>query len=169
MHASFDLDLGGEIRMVFDDTTVEWVDRSLTSVVGGECQNRKIAKNEPIAYDAVEWIGEVRIRQLGMAVLGFPCTLLGLVWTVGYIGNWGPWSVSVVFLFLLGVWPLTLFFRGRRFLGIASATQIIVIPMDRKKGRIRKILGLLDQLCPTPRVRWEMGRGPLADRRSWSS
>jgi hypothetical protein len=169
MHVSFDLDLRGELRLVFDTASIEWVDRSLSAVVRGDCLNRRITKNEPIPYDAVEWVGQVRIPQLGMALLGFPCTLLGLVWTVAYIGDWGPWAVSVVFLFLLGFWPLSLFFRGRRFLGIASATQIILMPLDRKKRQIRKILQVLDQLCPPPRVEWELGSSPFADRQTWGT
>jgi hypothetical protein len=168
MHLAFDFDLGGQLRLIFDETAVEWVDHSLSATVRGELKKRRIAKNERVPYEAVEWVGQIRIRQLGMALLGCPCTLLGLVWTVAYIGDWGPWAFSVVFLFLLGIWPLSLFFRGRRFLGIASAIQIIVIPLDRKKRQIRKILQVLDQVCPPPRVRWELGSTPFADRQSWA-
>jgi hypothetical protein len=163
MLVSFDFDLRGELRLVFDETAVAWVDHSLSAAVGGECLNRRITKNAPIAYGAVEWVGQTRVRQVGMAFLGFPCAVLGLVWTIAYIGDWGPWTASVAFLFLLGIWPLTLFYRGRRFLGIASATQIILIPMDRRKRQIRKILRLLRQVCPLlrqvcppPSVHWEL-------------
>jgi hypothetical protein len=170
MQETIHLDLRGENHVDFDDDSLIHVLTDASAIAPtSTLHDRSIARNRRLRYSQIEWIGVIRLRQpwaLVLAVLFLP---LGCFWTFSNLGDWGPFSVGAVVLFLLGVLPLVVFVHGRPLLGIASSSHIIIIPMDRKKRRIRRILGLLAQTCTESAVRWELGHGRMAQRATWDT
>lgn len=153
---SVQLDLLGEQHIDFGETGLKVVAQGYSRLrLPDECKGRAIAWNLEMPYADIGWVGVVRRRQWEML---FPVILflpLGLIWTVLSLGSWGPLGVSLTVLVLLGVVPLAVFLRGRAYVGIATRKHIFVLPADRGKKRLRRILGLLRQKLPAS-VPWEM-------------
>jgi len=113
-------------------------------------------------------VGRIKRRQwyelpIALFVLGF-----GSLVTTALFGHWLAFGISAALTLLLGVTLLVSFVRGRSFLGIASTTHIIVVPMDRHKQHIRRILGLLDRKCAAT-VTWSLEGTAFADRATWNT
>lgn len=103
--------------------------------------------------------------------MGIPGALIGILGCMTSIeqAHRGGLVASIAILLLVGLWPLWLCYRGRPYLAIASDVEIIAFPMDRQKGKIRRILGLLSRLVRSPLVRWELDGTSFADRGKWDT
>ncbi len=156
MREELRFDLMGQIRLVFDDEAVTWHTKEIWPIPLPYATVRlTFVRDQPIRYRDIRWVGSIRRRQkwtLPVAILGL---LLGGLWTVGSWGDWGPFGFGAAVLVLLGLWPLGLFIRGRRFLAIASDTEAICFPSDRKKRKVRRAIELLKERCPEA-VRWHL-------------
>src|ERR1700761_4583828 len=119
MLESIQMDIVGETHVDFDD-------QSLTDVRVGYAKlnlprwikGRKVIINAPLAYGEISWVGKVIRRQWWLGFPGVLFTVLGLIWIVAGLGNWGPFAVGVVCFLGLGIFPLVLLIRGRPYLGI---------------------------------------------------
>ena len=150
-------DLMGYRRLVFDDVGVSHHSRELYPVpLPGALHVARVVTNRTIPYGEIHWIGSIRKRQWWGLAVGVPGMSLGLFWMAAYFGDWGPFAVSVGFCLLLGVVPLWVFLSGRRFLAIASASEVICLPMDRKRRQIRCAIDLLRAGCRHTHVAWEL-------------
>jgi len=116
----------------------------------------------PMAYRDMEWIGTVIRRQWSMLLPAVPFLLLGSFWMKASFGDWAAFAVSAFLFVFLGVFPLFLLLRGRKYVGMATGEQILLLPMDRDRKKVARILGLLKQLCP-PETRWELDGTPFQD------
>jgi hypothetical protein len=150
------LDLLGEQHVDFEETGLRVVMQGYSRLrLPNESNGRAVAWNRELAYSEIEWVGILRRRQWEMMVPAVIFLPLGLIWTVASLGEWGPLAVSLMVLTLLGIVPMVVFLRGRAYVGIATRTHIVVLPADRGKKALRRILGLLRQQVPAS-VPWEM-------------
>lgn len=170
MVESVQFDLRGENHLDFDDIAVTHVltDNS-AFYLKRRLYGRLIARNIPMPYHEIEWIGAIRRRQWWLLISAILFTPLCCIWLVGYFGQWDAFLASVVAFLLLVASPLILFIRGRYFLGIVSPTYIIYLPLDRKKRKIARILGLLAQVCPPTQAQWELRGTAFADPASYDN
>jgi len=172
MKESIRFDIQGTIHLDFGDDELIHCRQDL-SIPDATAQlaGRTILTNRPLRYDRISWIGCVRQRQWYLLVMGIPGVLMGMAMCMAFIEkfHWGGLFASIAFLLLIGLWPLWLCYHGRPYLVIASDVEIIAFPMDRQKGKIRRILGLLSRLARNPLVRWELDGTPFADRDKWDS
>ncbi len=92
-----------------------------------------------------------------MLALGIPGALAGL-WMVAtnLTSGAGALLVAFIFLALFGMIPLAVFAQGRRFLAIASETEVICFPADRKKKQVQKAIETLEENCDDDDIRWEV-------------
>ena len=142
-------DLLGQRRLEFNATNVTYQTKEiypvpLPGIVGIATSSTKGS----IRLDDVRWIGLIKKRQLWAlltSILGFA---LGIPWVAIYFGDWGPFVACVGFLFVVGVFPLAIYLRGRKFLAIASEAEYIAFPADRKRKQVRKSLETLQKYCP---------------------
>ncbi len=153
---SVKIDLLGELHCDFEETGFVLVAQGYARMrLPAKCNGKSIVWNREMLYHNIEWVGVVRRKQWEMLVPGVIFVPLGLLWTVISIGQWGPLLFSLVVLTLLGILPLAVFLRGRGFLAIASRSEVIVLPLDKHKKALSRILGLLRQQVSSV-VRWEL-------------
>lgn len=142
-------DLLGQRRLEFDGASVSYQAKEFYPVaLPGVSGIASSFTRGSIPLADVCWIGIILKRQwwaLAAAIFGFA---LGIPWIVIYFGDWGPFAACVVFFVLFGLAPLAIFLRGRRFLAIASATEYIAFPADRKRKQVRKAVETLRKSCP---------------------
>ena len=142
------LDLMGRRRFEFDAEGVAWHADELYPVpLPSGLSTARIVTNDRLLYREIMHVGPVLRRQwwtLAFVALG---VLLGSVWFPQYWGQWGAFAGCAAFVALIGGWPLLMLIQGRRFLLIASAERAICVPMDRKKGKIRRVLEILRERC----------------------
>jgi hypothetical protein len=170
MRESVQLDLIGETHIDFDDRTFVYVRDGysrirLPALVNGRC----VTTNRPVAYRDVQWIGSIVQRQWWLLAPGAFFGLLGPMWMIRYFGDWGAFAVSVVWFVGLGIFPFLLLAKGRTYLGIATADRITVLPMDRQRKKIARILGLLRQSCQSSDVKWELYGTSFDHPDSWDN
>ncbi len=162
MQESVKLDLVGEMHLDFDDEMFILVRTGYSRLhLPTGIRGCHLALNTPIRYADVRWIGCLVRRQWWLLLPGLLFTLMGPLWMAKYLGDWGPFVVSVVWFAFLGITPLLLLARGRPYLGIATADQIVVFPMDRKKKQIARILGLMKQCCHSANTQWQLAGTPF--------
>lgn len=170
MQESIKLDLRGEIRIDFADAGLFHIVRDpLSTAFSRTAIGRRILFNQLLPYSEITFIGAVRRRQwwlLGFILLFIP---LGVLWVIVSFGNWGASTASLVVLLWWGIWPLVLFIRGRTFLGIASNSAIILLPMDRNKKQLRRIVGLLSHYVSVEQARWDLAGTPLENCAQWDT
>jgi hypothetical protein len=163
-------DLLGQRRLIFDDFAVTHLTDEIYFAVpiplpfADLILSYWVVTNRPIPYSAIQSIGVVRKRQWWALVMGLifmPMWLFCL--GAGVLpGDWSrssTWAMAAfgtLWLVLTGFFPLWLFYRGRPFLAIASAREVICFPMDRKKSKVRRAFALLKQHVKSPDVRWEI-------------
>ena len=150
-------DIMGYRRLEFDDDGVTHYSKELYPVpLPGFVAIPQVVTNRAIPFADVRWVGKIRKRQwwaLGVGIVG---TLLGLFWMAANWGDWGPFGVSVGFLLLIGLFPLSMFARGRVFLAVASNDEMISLPMDRKRRQVRMAIDLLRKYCDHDEVNWNL-------------
>ena len=157
MQESVQLDFIGETHVDFDDTHFIFVRSGYSRIqLPVHVRNCHSGFNVPLPYDDVRWIGTFVKRQWWLLIPGIFFTAMGPVWAATLFGNWGPFVVSVVWFALLGIVPLILFARGRTFLGIATMDRVVVLPMDRQRKKVARILGLLKQFCQSTETQWQL-------------
>lgn len=149
-------DLLGQRRLVFDEKSVTYLADEIYPVpLPGYLGAVRMAKNDSLDLQSVSWIGLVRRRQWWMLVLGVIGVALGIFWLTASWNDAGPMAFSLVWLFLLGLLPLSFFKRGRPFLSVVAGDRAICIPADRKGRQVRRAIEILKDRCPPDRVRWE--------------
>ena len=163
-------DLLGHRRLLFDEEGVTYATDELYPVplplgVG----TVKMSSEGRILYADVRWVGILRKKQWWALVMAFFGWGLGLfwIWATAREGDPGPIGFSVVFLVLFGMFPTWLFVQGRKFLAIASDSECISFPADRKRKQVRRALDSLRARCRHENVEWQLGHGAEADV-SWS-
>ena len=168
MLEQINFDLMGQRRLIFDDQSVTYFTDEMyfivpILVVG---VSYSVVTNRPIPYAEIQSIGVVHKKQWWTLVMGLIFTPMGL-WCMG-VGafasdpnnqfSWGMMAFFAIWLILMGLFPLWLFYRGRRFLAIASEKEVICFPMDRKKKQVRRAIAILKEKVTSTNVRWEIDR-----------
>jgi len=157
MQESVQLDLIGEMHLDFEEERFVFVRTGYSRLrLPTRVKGCHLAVNTPIFYHDVRWIGCLVQRQWWLLFPGLFFTLFGPIWMGMYLGNWGPFVVSVAWFVILGIIPLILLAKGRPHLGIASVDKIVVLPMDRHHKKIARILGLLRQFCQFANTEWQL-------------
>ncbi len=167
MLEQINLDFTGARSLTFDDVSVTHFTDEIYFIVPipllGLGATYSVVTNRAIPYSEIQSIGVVRKRQWWALVMGLIFAPMWL-WCMGagaFAGDpkefsWGMVAFCAVWLILTGLFPLWLFFRGRRFLAIASKTEVICFPMDRKKAQLRRAFAILKEKVTSPNVRWEI-------------
>jgi hypothetical protein len=163
MLESVDLDVFGEIHIDFNADNLVYVCVHFAGVrLPRTYRGLDVNSDLPMRYCEIEWIGTVIRRQWSMLLPAVPFLLLTPMGMAHDFGNWPVFSVSAFLFLALGVFPLFILVRGRSHLGVATQHQILLLPMDRQRKQIGRILGLLKQLC-RPTTRWELQGTRFAD------
>jgi len=152
-------DLMGHRRLEFDDVSLTHISNELYPVpLPGSLGVGQVVTNRAIAFADVRWVGPIRKRQWWALIIGILGVALGLFWMVTTFnkGEWGPFGFGAGFTLLLGVLPLGIFVRGRTFLAVVSASEMICLPMDRKRRQIRKAVDILRKHCQRDGVDWHL-------------
>jgi hypothetical protein len=161
MRDSVQLDLVGETHFDFEDSSFVFVKSNLSRWhIPHHVRGLPVVVNQRVAYQDVVRVGAVVRRQWWLLFPGTIFTLMGPIWMTEYWRNWAPFAVSIVWFALCGVIPLLLFARGRTFLFVATEKNMTLLPMDRKRKPLARILGLLRQAC-TPKTQWDLTGTPF--------
>lgn len=152
-------DLLGHRKLVFDEHDVAYATNELYPVplpIG--LGTVSMASEGRIRYDDVRWVGVIRKKQWWALIAAIFGWALGLFWIWATLreGGGGPLAFSIGFLVLFGVVPTWLFIRGRRFLAIASDSECISFPADRKRKQVRRAIDALRERCRSTQVTWQL-------------
>jgi len=172
MHEQINFDLLGQRCLVFGDVAVTHFTDEIYFVLPIPLPlvdfglGYHVVTNRPIPYATIRSISVVRKRQWWALVMGlifaplwFSClagSLFAGDWREG--STWGIAAFAMLWLVIMGLFPLWLFYRGRSFLAVASDSDVICLPMDRNKAQIRRAFELLKERVTSPQVRWEIQR-----------
>ena len=151
-------DLLGEQQLQFTDDAVWHLTNEMYVVpIPGFMATATVVRNKPIMYRDVKWVGPIVKKQWGMLVLGILGSALGLFMTITNVkAGAGVLAVALFFFVMLGIIPLWVFIQGRKFLAIASDSELICFPMDRKKKQVKKAIELVKKYCSGQHVRWDV-------------
>lgn len=164
------IDVRGHTHVDFEDTRLVLVKKSDRSeLFPVRVKGRRILTHGPMAYSEIQWIGGVVRRQWWLLAPSVFFTLMGPLWAIADYGNWAPFIFGICVSVVFGLVPLAFFMQGRTYLGIATADKILIFPMDRKKKRIARILGLLRQACTSPPTEWELEGTRFSHPDSWDN
>lgn len=148
----------GHRRIILDDNRITYKTNELYPVpLPGVIGVASLKSESSLKYDEVRWVGIVRKKPIWALVMATIGCGLGLFWTYA---SWrqrdvGALIASVSFLLLVGCLPAAIFFRGREFVTVASDSNYVAFPADRKRKQVRRALCCLKRRCPASRVRWE--------------
>lgn len=130
-------------------------------------KGRKIITNRLLLYEDIRWVGTFRMRERWLFVIAILFAPVSLLWIItGFKIAINLWFGLGCLLICVAM-PLNLWARGRLCLGVASESEIIVIFTDGEREKIKRILGLLRQCCPSNSVTWELGGTAYADADAW--
>lgn len=141
-------DLLGQRRLEFDDVGVTYSTNEIYPVpLPGLAAVVHWSNTGRLEYRDVEWIGIVKKRQWWALFLGIVVVALGAMGMVGNWGDWGAFGAVAGFTLLMGIGPLLMFYRGRPFLTIASNSNAISFPADRKKKKVLQAASEIRERC----------------------
>ena len=165
MEKIISFDFIGEELLVFGDESViqqtssqqfgpaMLVEASLL-LTGISLSEKKLrVKHRVLRYDEVLKVAIIRKKQWWAFWMAFVFIPLSISSAMSSFEQTSTLIFTLFFLLVLGIFPLSLFLSGRKFILILSEKQIIFFPADRKKRKVHEALSLLKRHLPE-QVEW---------------